>query len=321
MSTGKFARRAAVALTIVVCSFAFAASADKGDASRSARSAMVNSVIVESQTLMIGVPGSVVGVSISNTSPIAGLVLPLEIRPLNPGASVAQRIDFVLNSNGRVANSPLGYADPSPDSLWPEAFMTFHRSCVTCSVACSGPIANTYCAEDTSCSFPINPYGLFFSTVSSGSPQNGESISMDPGSDPGTTADASLQIILTQIGSTPGFFEIDTCCWTPANHIAFAAESGAITSPAFTKGLIEIRCDCSCHADPVCDGIINIQDVVQMVNVLFRDYLPGPHPYCPVPLEDVNCSGITDIVDLVSVIDVGFRDADPDTTFCNACAL
>ena len=160
MFTGKSARRAAVALTVVLCSVAFVTAANKAETPRPAAASVANSVIVESQTLMIGIAGSTVGVSISNTDAIAGMAIPLEIRPLTPGASIAQTILFQMNPTGRVANSPLGFADPSVDSLWPEAFRAIRQSCVTCSVSCSGPVSNTYCTYDTSCTFPTDPYGL-----------------------------------------------------------------------------------------------------------------------------------------------------------------
>lgn len=321
MSTWKSARRAAVALTLVVCSVALVTGADREESPSPASSSMVNSVVIESQTHMIGTPGTTVGISISNTSPIVGLVIPLEIRPVTPGTAIAQTIFYQMNPTGRVANSPLGVADTSVDSLWPEAFRTVRQSCVVCSVACSGPTSSSYCASDTSCSFPTTPYGLFFGTVSRGDPELGEEISLPAGADPGTAADASLQIVLTQMGSLPGFFEIDTACWVPANHIAYSLPNTQLVFPSFTKGVIELRCDCSCHADPICDGIMNIQDVVQSVDVVFRNEDPGTQPFCPRNPVDADCDGFLNIVDVVSYIDVAFRNADPSTVFCDPCAL
>lgn len=321
MSTGKSARRAAVALTIVLCSAALATAADKGEAPRPSVSGAANSIVVESQVLMVGTPGSTVGVFISNTIPLAGLVVPLEIRPLTPGVPLAQTIVYQMNPTGRLANSPLGYADDA-DSLWPEATRVVKQSCVTCTTAsCSGPTSNTYCTNDTLCDFTTSPYGLFFGSVSTGDPQVGELIALQPGVDPGTSADASLQIILTQIGTTPGFFEIDTCCWTPANHIAFADTSGDITVPEFTKGLIEIRCGCECHTDPICDGVQDAADVVQAIDITFRDEAENIQIYCPYSMVDTDCNGIIDIVDIVNFVDVTFRNGDPDVLFCDPCAF
>jgi hypothetical protein len=320
MSTGKLVGRAALALGISALSFAFVLGADDGSARRTVASGLTNSVVVESQTLIVGIPGSTVGVSISNSVPIAGFLVPLEIRPLTPGASIAQTIEYRINPTGRVANSPLGYADPSVDSLWPEASRVTRQTCVTCSVGCSGPTSNSYCTVDTSCVFPTNPYGLFFGTVSTGDPGAGELIELEPGADPGTPADASLQIILNQIGPTAGVFEIDTACWLPANSIAYALDNAALVVPTFTKGVIELVCDCGCHADIVCDGVTDLLDVVTTVDIIFRGEAFTPESFCPYAQVDVNCDGVTDIQDVVIVIEVAFRGGDAGVLFCDPCA-
>ncbi len=321
MSTGKFARRTAAALAVTVSSYVLVTAANDGSAPRPTASNVTNSVVVESQTHIIGTPGTTVGVSISNAVPIAGLLVPLEIRPVTPGTSIAQSIAYVMNPSGRVANSPLGFADPSPDSLWPEATRVLHQTCVTCPTSCSGPISNSYCTIDTSCVFPTDPYGLFFGTVSTGVPENGDSITLAAGADPGNTADASLQIILTQLGSLPGVFEIDTACWTPANSIGFAQANGGLIVPSFTKGVIELVCECNCHADIVCDGVSDILDVVNTVDVIFRGESFVAQPMCPFVQVDVNCDGVTNIQDVVIVIEVAFRGGDPNALYCDPCDI
>lgn len=322
MSTGKFVGRAALALAIASSTFAIVSGNDKAESTQAAAANAVNSVVVESQTLMVGIPGSSVGVSVSNAVSIAGFLVPLEIRPLTPGASIAQTVEYRMNPTGRVANSPLGYADPSVDSLWPEASRVIRHACVTCSVGCSGPVSSSYCVTDTNCSFPTTPYGLFFGTVSTGDPNTGDVIVLAPGDDPGTSAaDASLQIELTQIGPLPGIFEIDTACWLPSNHIGYVMANGGFVTTTFTKGVIELRCDCNCHADPICDGLTNIQDVVRLIDVAFRNGTAVAQTFCPSAAEDVNCDGVVNIQDVVTIIEVAFRGGDPGTLFCNACAV
>lgn len=322
MSTGKLVGRAALALAIAAFSFAIVSGTDKIEKPQTTAANAVNSVVVESQTLMVGIPGSTVGVSISNSVSIAGFLVPLEIRPLTPGTSIAQTIEYRMNPTGRVAHSPLGFADSSVDSLWPEAARVLRQACVTCSVGCSGPVSSSYCVSDTNCSFPTTPYGLFFGTVSTGDPNSGDIIVLAPGDDPGTTAaDASLQIELTEIGPQPGIFEIDTACWLPANHIGYVLANGGFVSTSFTKGVIELRCDCNCHADPFCDGQTNIQDVVRLIDVAFRGGTGVAQTFCPRAAEDVNCDGVVNIQDVVTMIDVAFRGGDPNTLFCDACAV
>lgn len=320
MSTGKSARRAAVALAVSLGTFAYVIAAEQPDAPRPASSALTNSVVVESQILITGTPGTVVGVSVSNAVPLAGLLVPLEIRPLTPGAAIAESIAYVMNPAGRVANSPLGFAD-DVDSLWPEALRVVRRTCQVCPSSCSGPVSNSYCSDDISCTYPTGPYGLFFGTVSTGDTQSGHLIEMAAGADPGDAAAASLQIVLTHLGTMPGIFEVDTACWTPANSLAYVQANSQLIVPSFTKGTIELRCDCGCHGDPFCDGILNIQDVVSTIDVAFRNGTPVAQPYCPRQATDLNCDGIVNIQDIVIMLDVTFRGQDPDQAICNPCAL
>jgi hypothetical protein len=82
-------------------------------------------------------------------------------------------------------------------------------------------------------------------------------------------------------------------------------------------------CRCKCFADPQCDGVTNVLDVVQTVNVAFRGAIPtaDPYPDCPESeVTDVDCSGSTDVLDVVHVINVSFRGGDPDSEFCDPCA-
>jgi hypothetical protein len=41
------------------------------------------------------------------------------------------------------------------------------------------------------------------------------------------------------------------------------------------------ECNSTCHGDPVCDGVTNVQDVVKTVNVAFRGEAPVTDPNCP----------------------------------------
>lgn len=82
------------------------------------------------------------------------------------------------------------------------------------------------------------------------------------------------------------------------------------------------ECSCQCHSDPAgCDGVQNVSDIVQTVNVAFRGTaeMPDPNSSCPYPQTDLDCSGNTNIVDVVKMVSVGFRGADPATEFCDPC--
>lgn len=120
---------------------------------------------------------------------------------------------------------------------------------------------------------------------------------------------------------------------TPGDSVHFStAGVGGHSLTAKTAGLsyaptsngayavIGPPCDCSCHADPLCDGAPNIQDVISTVAVAFRGNSPTIDPACVHSgRSDVNCSGATDVLDVVMMIGVAFRGDDPQSTFCNPC--
>ncbi|MBI3871807.1 MAG: hypothetical protein HY304_01875 [candidate division Zixibacteria bacterium] len=79
-------------------------------------------------------------------------------------------------------------------------------------------------------------------------------------------------------------------------------------------------CVCACHADPKCDGVTNVLDVVGIINVAFRG-LPEPiDPDCPKSREDVDCKGVVGVPDVVHMVNVAFRGQDPASNFCDPCA-
>jgi hypothetical protein len=84
------------------------------------------------------------------------------------------------------------------------------------------------------------------------------------------------------------------------------------------------QCACSCHAAPdaSCTSDVDVLDVVQAVNVAFRNApdIIDPDPNCPRTSTDVDCDDDTDVLDVVRFVNVAFRNADPATEFCDPCA-
>lgn len=78
-------------------------------------------------------------------------------------------------------------------------------------------------------------------------------------------------------------------------------------------------CVCPCHADPICDAVTNILDVVSVVDVAFRGNPDVFDSGCSVSRSDVDCNGHTDIFDVIHIINVAFRGGDPSVEFCNPC--
>lgn len=82
------------------------------------------------------------------------------------------------------------------------------------------------------------------------------------------------------------------------------------------------ECACACSADPGgCDGVQDVVDVVQTINVSFRGgaSVPDPNINCPFERTDLNCDASTNVVDVVKMVNVAFRGANPATEFCDPC--
>jgi len=96
---------------------------------------------------------------------------------------------------------------------------------------------------------------------------------------------------------------------------------------ALTWELAEFRpgrpCECKCHADPLCDGALDLRDIVIAIDVAFRGMAPTTAHGCWCYAHalhgrtDVDCSGTTDILDVMLVIDAVFGEADPSVAFCH----
>jgi hypothetical protein len=98
-------------------------------------------------------------------------------------------------------------------------------------------------------------------------------------------------------------------------------KSAAAVIVADLLAAIPGSCACDCHADPQCDGVTNVLDVVQGVNVAFRGQpdIPDPNAACPQVTTDVNCDGVTNVLDVVRLVNVAFRGGNPATEFCDPC--
>jgi hypothetical protein len=84
---------------------------------------------------------------------------------------------------------------------------------------------------------------------------------------------------------------------------------------------------CACQGDPICDGSVDVVDVVAVINRAFRGFDGEIDPACPIgPPEvdgttDVDCSGATDVVDVVKIVDVAFRGVAAASVFCKPCVM
>jgi hypothetical protein len=134
------------------------------------------------------------------------------------------------------------------------------------------------------------------------------------GSD-GTPASGNPSLLLHfGLSGFGGAFEIDTACVTPGNRLMFVDTNFTPIKPSFTKGTIAIGdCGCPCFADPNCDGVTDVVDVVQAVNVAFRNFPSVQDTTCASERTDVHDDGdgTTGVMDVVRFFNVAFRNFDP----------
>jgi hypothetical protein len=110
--------------------------------------------------------------------------------------------------------------------------------------------------------------------------------------------------------------------WYDLNGTDSENQTGPTTAPhGVTVDYNSSACDCSCHADPECNGLANVFDVVHCVNEAFRNGDPIVDPDCPRTRNDIDCNGVVNVFDVVGMVEVAFRNGDPGIQFCDPCAL
>jgi hypothetical protein len=153
-----------------------------------------------------------------------------------------------------------------------------------------------------------------------------ESVLSSPGTGMRASASANYQIPWLSINSGGGPVASTNY---QTNLTVGQAATGTSSSPNYTVGQGFWygasgggACACDCHGDPGgCNGVQDIVDVVQTVNVAFRGAasILDPNTNCPYETTDVNCGGSTDVIDVVKMVNVAFRGANVATEFCNPC--
>ncbi|MBI3871622.1 MAG: hypothetical protein HY304_00915 [candidate division Zixibacteria bacterium] len=102
-----------------------------------------------------------------------------------------------------------------------------------------------------------------------------------------------------------------------ADKAAAWATANGITSH-FPQNSDGCGCSCPCHADPACDGVTNVLDVVQTIGMAFRGAQAITDPGCPKQQCDMDCNNVCDVLDVVKIIGVAFRGV-AASTICNPC--
>jgi len=186
-----------------------------------------NQVTVQSRAVAQGATGVQVGVYVDNDVELYGIVVPLELRQLDPPSYIAGNFSLGTNPAGRIQSSPL--------MQWT---LTKFYGTPEISNTCSGPVSHTWpSGADTPGGTPgfyTGPDAVMWVGL----------VMVSPGLMPGTdgpvgTGAPSLRMTFdapSQLGS----FEIDTCCTAVENHLGFWDNQTQPFAPQFTKGIIQV---------------------------------------------------------------------------------
>ncbi len=178
--------------------------------------------------------------------------------------------------------------------------------------------------------FDVNPDSLEFTFAAGQNQPDSQSLSV---SDPGC-GEMDFEILVSDpwivvtslSGTTPQglLVDIDTTGLAAGNYMGTitirqtgVAEPESILVPVYLQVTQEV-CDCMCIGDPppVCDGNINIQSIVVIINVAFRGFPDIELANCPNAASDVNCDDLINVSDVVRIIDYTWRDGAP---LCSPC--
>jgi hypothetical protein len=245
-----------------------------------------NSVLVESRTMGAGGIDCPIHVFIDNDNELNGLVVPLVVREVTPGAFVTA---LKLSWDGRLpagSGNPLWeiriasqYAEPD-GQCHPGGFQT-----QTWNDTLKHPVASS-------------PEGAIFAAVKIVGP------SLQPGVDP------SGSLVLTlDVGGTIGTFEVDTTCMDPQNHLQYLDVSGIPFLPSFTKGTITVEANSppvavcqnvTVPAGPGCEAMASVDNGSfdpDGGSVTITQDPPGPYPLgqtiVTLIVADENCTADT----------------------------
>ena len=178
----------------------------------------VNTIIVESKSVAKGETGVRIPVYITNDVDVKGIIVPLALRELTPGAF--------------ITSMTMSFEDRLPPT-GPLATINFR---------------NQYAEEDGSCKSDL-PGGFGTITSATGGPNpvvaSPEGVLFvrqrlfPPDLPPGADVTGSY-VMTVDVTSVDGTFEIDTTCADPASHILYVLLDNTGLIPDFTKGVITI---------------------------------------------------------------------------------
>ncbi len=242
-----------------------------------------NSVVVESRAIPAG-SGAAVGIRVTNSAALCGLVVPLEIRAVTPGSFITS---MSMSYGGRLSSNVLAGAIVGVQHGVKDT---------TCSSGSAGEGYGNVVFDSIGRSRTVSssPEGALFVRARS----NGGDLL------PGTDTTPSMWLFVN-VTETLGTFEIDTACMIPNNHLTFVVNWPAVqaVTPVFQRGTVTIvPCNCPLQGDYDANEYIDIFDVLGSI---YEAFSGGPSPWdetCTAQRGDVNCDGAVDVFDVIYLI-------------------
>jgi len=202
---------------------------------------------VDSKTVQPSATGVTVNIWIVNSTPLVGLVLPLEIRTVSSGAYITGSCKFNFPGGNRVGLSPVGTGMTVKTAMG--APLSPGEPCSVSDLRC-GDLA--YSSAPNPVDF-VSPDGFLWSGVSTASPPVLYYLPAGSDSVAGTFTDwpdvdesteypagGSFNFVFNVNAST-GQFEIDTVCVCPANYLSGSDLNVSTTLFGFTKGVVTVK--------------------------------------------------------------------------------
>ena len=240
-----------------------------------------NSVVVTSKAVALGETGVTIPILLTNDETVKAVVVPLALREQTPGAF--------------VTSITMSFADRLPvgGALSPISFRNqYANEDGTCKQSQPGGFGTVSFSDGGPNPVVASPEGVLFARQRMFSPDLL----------PGTDATGSFVLTL-DVTSVNGTFEIDSTCANPSNHVLFADLANLTIIPSFTKGIINIGCQCPFQTDFDADGFLSALDLNNLADLLFAGQTDIQDPNCPKPRSDCDCDGFPTVLDLGWLVD------------------
>lgn len=273
-----------------------------------------NSVEIESKWVEAGESNVKLGIYLTNSIPLSGVLMTYEIRMIHVGSFIRRSLD--IRPQGRLMEWAGNEPPYTVELYFP--YRTFRADHPTSCKADSAGRVWQWMETDSLPDF-MGEEALLYCFFG----MDPEEPTLLPGTDGTQGNGIPSAVIVFDVTEVGGAFIIDSTCTAPSNHLTFIDDDPQVhaISPTFRPGIVLIGCNAECHGDPNCDGACNLIDLVRSIDVAFNNApaVIDPDPRCPVENTDVNCDLVTDVLDIARMINVQYRMSPMSREFCAPC--